>query len=432
MNTKRFCILLLLPLITWVLVSELPAQATHPPAPSGADLGGLDRTTPGPSGSDLDVLDPSIEGEAYMSGSTTDSATVRQTASQVSGSTPGQASQVTRVDFGLEEIIVSLEKALPPTWHIADLKRRQVPRKWLGPADAVLVRLEDASMVVHHTNGFDYHPFYKIWLCPLAWQGSMENVVIQGDEGPSVLLGINHTMKVFYLTLGANTWPGGPQVLRKTLDLTALPITASLKQTVDPSMKTRLFKQLEATANGSSTLLLRVVGMENNGPLAYIEYATNARNGNSEFAKATNGELAKMGTARIATASMGESATTDSAESAKTGVGGYTKPVNGDSATTGNGEFAKAGIAEPPKAAIGKYAKAGDSEFAASSRCGEPSVVSLTEKESQFLADQIFASYPEVRTVYLRRICDMFLSDKIIDRPGATSSSRAAVSNSNP
>lgn len=408
MNTNRSCILLLLPLIAWVLVSAFPAQATLPPTPSGGNLSGLDRAAPGSGGSDLDFPDPGVEGEASMSGSTADSATAGKTTSQVSGSASGLIAQVTGVDFGLEEIVVSLEKALPPTWHIAGLKRRQVPRKWIGPADAVLVRLEDASMVIHHTNGFDYHPFYKIWLCPLTWQGSMENVVIQGDEGPSVLLGVNHTMKVFYLTLGANTWPGGPGVLRKTLNLTALPITASLKQTVDPSMKTRLFKQLEATASGSSALLLRVVGMENSGSLAYIEYVTNAKNGNSESAKTNNGESAKP--------ALGENA----------------EPGNGESATSGSGGLARAGNGESAKTDAGEHATAANSELAASSRCSEPGVVNLTEKESQFLADQIFASYPEVRTVYVRRICDVFLSDKVIDRPSATSGPRGVVSNSTP
>jgi len=44
----------------------------------------------------------------------------------------------------------------------------------------------------------------------------------------------------------------------------------------------------------------------------------------------------------------------------------------------------------------------------------------------------VFFAYPEVRTVYVRRVCDESLSDRIIDRPGATSASPAAVSDSTP
>jgi len=240
-------------------------------------------------------------------------------ASIQAGETPAEP----RFDLGLEEIVVSLEKALPPNWHIASLQRKQIPRKWHGPAEAVLVRLEDESMVLHHTNGFEYHPFYKLWLCPRAWQGTMQNVVMQGDEAPSILLGINHIMKVFYLTLGANTWPNAPDVLRRTLDLTSLTITTTPKQTIDSAMKAKLFKQLENTESGSSTLLLKVVGLENSHGLAYVEYT--------------------------------------------------------------------------------------DSSF-----------VTLTEEESQFLSEQIFTSLPEVKTVYVRRICGQFLSDRIFDRADST------------
>jgi hypothetical protein len=358
MSIRRLCILLLLSLIVWAFASELPAQVTPPPGqnspdPNNTEPAGLipgisdpdDESDPDPSG-----FDPTSEGETAFAEPTTDSAIVGHTLSQGTGSASTQTAQVSRVDFGLEEIVASIEKVLPSTWEVANIKRRQVPRKWLGPADAVLIGLEDRSMVLHHTKGFDYHPFYKLWLCPPAWQGSMVNVTIQGDEGPSVLLGINHGMKVFYLTLGANTWPKGPEVLRKTLDLTVLPITAALKQIVDSSMRMRLFQRVAPTESSSPGLLLRVFGMENDGPLVYLEYSS-----------------------------------------------GIEKIADG---------------------------------FSLPSRCEEPRVANLTEKESQFLADQIFSSYPDVQTVYVRRLCEQFFSDRIIDRSDRMSRSTAVVPNS--
>ncbi|UCF78749.1 MAG: hypothetical protein JSW03_00270 [Candidatus Eiseniibacteriota bacterium] len=266
------------------------------------------------------------------------------------GDPPSQLSTSPLIGRELEEIASMLERILPEHWEITSIMRRQVPRKWNGSADAVLVKLENCSIVVHHPRGFVYHPFYKIWLCPPRWEGNMEDVEILGDEGPSVLLGQNHKMKVFYLTLGANNWPEGPAKLREALDLTTLPITDVLRQKVDPSMKMKLLPGLASYSGGVSGLLSRVVGMEKEGPLVYVEYAT--------------------GTERK--------------------IDGHTLP----------------------------------------SRCKEPRVARLMERENVFLANKIFLAYPEVKTVYLRRVCDSFLSDRVINRSDETSDSPFVVSNS--
>lgn len=121
--------MLLLTLLAWTFAAEVPAQVVSSSAPDSAG------PAPGNVG-----LTPAPHSR--------------------------QATEPPSFDLGLEEIVVSLEKALPPSWHIASLQRKQIPRKWQGPAEAVFVRLEDASMVLHHTNGFEYHPFYKLWLCP--------------------------------------------------------------------------------------------------------------------------------------------------------------------------------------------------------------------------------------------------------------------------
>jgi hypothetical protein len=258
--------------------------------------------------------------------------------------------QASTIGRALEDIAFALEEVLPETWEISSIRRSQVPRKWSGAAEAILVRLEDPSMVIHHPRGFEYHPFYKLWVCPPRWEGTMEEVELLGEDAPSVLLGQNHKMKVFYLTLGGNNWPEGPTKFREALDLTMLPISSALRQQIDPAMRIKLLPGLAAYSEGISGLLSRVVGMEKEGPLVYLEYAT-----------ATERK-----------------------------IDGHVLP----------------------------------------SRCREPRVERLMERENLFLANKIFLAYPEVETIYVRRVCDSFLSDRIINRSDETSQSPFVISNS--
>ncbi|MFH0778759.1 MAG: hypothetical protein V2A71_09020, partial [Candidatus Eisenbacteria bacterium] len=157
-------------------------------------------------------------------------------------------------------------------------------------------------------------------------------------------------MRVFYLTLGGNDWPEGPEAFKGALNLTKLEISNGLRQRIDPSLQMGLYPALAASSNGSSGLLTRIIGMEKEGPLVYVEYAT----------------------------------------ATERRINGYFFP----------------------------------------SRCKEPKVVRLIERENLFLANKIFFTYPDVQTVYLRRVCDSFLSDIVIDRSDEGSRSPFSLTNS--
>ena len=268
----------------------------------------------------------------------------------------------------LPDIMVRLQKILPESWEVSGIQHRQTPRRWTGSAEGILIRIENPSITAYHPNGFEYHPFFKIWLCPTLWRGSMEDVRFLEESDWSVLLGQNHKMKVFYLSQGVNDWRDGPALLREALDLTSLPITRSLRQRIEPEIMMKVFPKLAVTDNGHAGLLERVVGLEMEGPLAYVEYAT---------ATTANG-----------------------------------KSHNGD-----NGGSPPAPGGEPD-------------EQASPSRCTEPGVVWLMERENLSLANLILLAYPEVQTVYMRRVCDEFASDKIINRSDEDSKEPVKLSNS--
>jgi hypothetical protein len=331
MLTPRLCILLVLLFTVTAIAAQLSAEVTEPERPP---VKGERITSTEPHANVPDETphpDYSIPLEAGTSPTVPDP-------------------DANKIGRELEEIALILENVIPESWEITSIRRSQVPRKWAGSADAILVKLEDPSTIVHHARDFQYHPFYKIWVCPPRWEGRMDDVELLGDEGPSVLLGQNHKMKVFYLTLGANNWPEGPARLREALDLTALPITAALRQKIDPAMRIKLSPGLAAYSNGVSGLLSRIVGMEKEGPLVYLEYAT-----------ATE------------------------------------RKIDGRSLP---------------------------------SRCAEARVVRLMDRENLFLANKIFLAYPEVETIYVRRVCDAFLSDRIINRSDETSQSPFVLTNS--
>ncbi|KPJ59264.1 MAG: hypothetical protein AMJ46_11895 [Latescibacteria bacterium DG_63] len=376
MLTKRLCILLILLFTLSVIAARLTAGVTSPedvpcpdkPAFPDELASSSDRASPSERGSTSEGVSP----EECVSPTERASADERAAADAAAspsdaalpddtplpddttpleaGASPSHLDPTHKIGRELEEIAYLLENVLPESWEITSIRRSQVPRKWTGSPEAILVKLEDPSIVVHHPRGFEYHPFYKIWLCPPRWEGAMEEVEFLGDDGPSVLLGQNHKMKVFYLTLGANNWPEGAARLREALDLTALPITDVLRQKIDPAMRIKLSPGLAGYSNGISGLLSRIVGMEKEGPLVYLEYAT----------------------------------------ATERRIDGQVLP----------------------------------------SRCREPHVVRLMERENLFLANKIFLAYPEVETIYLRRVCDAFLSDRVINRADETSDSPFVVSNS--
>jgi len=241
----------------------------------------------------------------------------------------------------LPEIVARLQKILPDSWEVSAIKHNQTPRKWAGSPEGILIRLENPSITAYDPNGFEYHPFFRIWLCPTLWGGNMEDVRFREESDWPVMLGQNHRMKVLYLSQGFNDWKDGPTLLRKALNLTSLPITRSLREKIDPEIMMKVFPKLAVAGNGQPGLRDRIVGLEMEGPLAYVEYAT---------------------------------------------------------------------------ATVLKEHKPDQVQL---SRCDEPGVVRLMDRENQSLASMIMLAYPEVQTVYLRRVCDEFASDRIINRSDA-------------
>jgi hypothetical protein len=300
----------------------------------------------------------------------------------------------------LPDIVAHLQEILPESWEVAGIQHNQTPRKWAGAAQGILIRLENPAIVAYHPNGFEYHPYYKIWLCPTLWKGSSEDVRFLEENDWSVLLGQNHKMKVFYLTQGANDWREGPDVLRKALDLTALPITRALRQKIDPAVMMKVFPRLAVSANGQAGLLDRVVGLEMEGPLAYVEYAT-----------ATAGN----GSSRKAAAAANGTQTTNGNNGGD--HDGITTTAGGDVATGGAVETG--GDGQPSGRVSGQPAGPNQETNGQGSlsRCMEPAVASLMERENLSLANQILLAYPQVQTVYVRVVCDEFASDMIINRP---------------
>lgn len=294
-----------------------------------------------------------------------------------SGAAPHPAQKVKRDSWEstieLTEVLARVRTILPNSWEVSAIQYRQIPRRWSGSADGILIRLENPSIVAYHPNGFEYHPFFKVWLCPTLWRGTMEDVRFLEEADWSVLLGQNHKMKVFYLTQGLNDWQEGPKLLREALDLTSIPITRSLRQKIEPEIMMKIFPKLAVMGNGQSGLLDRVVGLEIEGPLAYVEYAT---------------------------------ATVSTAGGGGTGAGNQ------------------------PSSAGNQPAGAETVRNGAVSRCAEPGVVWLMDRENLSLANLIMLAYPEVETVYLRRVCDEFASDHIIDRSDVTSKEPVVLSNS--
>ncbi|MFH0777927.1 MAG: hypothetical protein V2A71_04765, partial [Candidatus Eisenbacteria bacterium] len=67
-------------------------------------------------------------------------------------------SRPAEAELEFEVILGEIEKVLPESWAITAIERRQVPRKWTGTAEAILIKLENPSIVIHHPEEFDYHP----------------------------------------------------------------------------------------------------------------------------------------------------------------------------------------------------------------------------------------------------------------------------------
>jgi len=166
-----------------------------------------------------------------------------------------------------------IREILPPDWKITETEDNTLPRFWIGPREAFYVKIEDTRTVVHHPAGFDYHPFYKIWFCPPGWEGFTQEIILYGKQRQALLLGTGADFMVFYLTLGANTWAGAPEVFRETFRLHWLPISYSVSRAVDPELELKLIQRINlADRYRADQLARRLLGLTMNDRLAYIEF----------------------------------------------------------------------------------------------------------------------------------------------------------------
>lgn len=180
------------------------------------------------------------------------------------------------VPVGPEYIVAAIERILPGNWQITEQREGKAPSRWTGAADALYLKLEDTSVNIHHPDGYTSHPYIKLYFCPRDWSGTMEEIDYYGEVTPSLLLGKNHEYKVFYQTRGALTWEDPWAALATTFDLTPSKVDRDLKNQVDAQVRVRLAQRLKTVRHDlPEDILDRVVGLEREGSLLYVEYVAN-------------------------------------------------------------------------------------------------------------------------------------------------------------
>ena len=175
-----------------------------------------------------------------------------------------------------ERVVAAVESVLSGRWTITEVTPNEVPADWDGPAECLYVRLEDLSLSFPHaTHDFMYHPFYKLWILPLRWEGRMAVSEIQPNALSAVYLGENSDFRVLYRSLGRNTWPNGPEALAEALGLCAFPLTHRPLHTLDVDAMQRLLQRLD---NGSEESLDRwlnqLYGIAELPGIIYLELLT--------------------------------------------------------------------------------------------------------------------------------------------------------------
>jgi hypothetical protein len=187
-----------------------------------------------------------------------------------------QAEPPTNGSMGADSIRTAIERVMPQRWEIVTQIEGKVPTRWMGPADAYYIRLEDPSTNVHHRQGHIYHPYIKLYFCPRDWAGVMEECDYYGDAMPSFLLGKNHEYRVFYQTQGTLTWDDPWTALATTFDLTQSRVDRDLHQQVNAQVRTQIAQRLATVRHGlPEDVLDRILGIDRDGSLVYFEYMAN-------------------------------------------------------------------------------------------------------------------------------------------------------------
>jgi len=179
-------------------------------------------------------------------------------------------------DVGKDYVLASLARILPPDWAIAESRDDTVPYLWTGASDAFEVKLEDRSIIQHHQAGFDFHPFVRLYFCPSSWVGTMEETDVYGTRQPAFLLGKNHIFRVFYHPRGLIRWQEVYDQLAVTFDLTRPRVDEDLRHDVDLTLRSRLARRMTTVMQDlRHDILDRVVGLDRQGNLLYVEYVAN-------------------------------------------------------------------------------------------------------------------------------------------------------------
>ena len=197
----------------------------------------------------------------------------------------GAASAGDLAEPAVSRLLEQIEEILPEDWAVVKTEQHTLPRFWIGPQTALYVRIEDRRTTAHHPNGFDYHPFYKLWVCPSPWEGFTQQLMLYGGQRQALLLGSNESQKVFYLTQGVNTWPGAPHQLREALSLHHVEISHSLSYNVDYELEIKLHQRINLVDRyRNEKLPQRLLGLDVNEQLAYIEFVPRVRWASKESA----------------------------------------------------------------------------------------------------------------------------------------------------
>jgi hypothetical protein len=173
-------------------------------------------------------------------------------------------------------VIDEIRHALPGAWEATTIRWNTVPRGWRGDSTCVLMELEDMAVSFDHPDGFQYHPFYKIWLLPPGWEGRMEVSAMDIRAPHATYLGENAELRVLARTLGPTTWPEGPEEIGRALGLATYPLSPFPEHRLDVPAMQKLFQRLDATDRGGGLDRWRhqIYGIEELDNLIYVELLT--------------------------------------------------------------------------------------------------------------------------------------------------------------
>ena len=169
--------------------------------------------------------------------------------------------------------IVRIRQALPEDWEMTENRWEVVPQGWTGPAESVYLKLEDRSLTLRHPAGFDFHPFYKLWILPRCWEGRMEVASIDPSAPQALYFGENVDFRVLYRTMGATTWDAARDELAFALDLVVFPLSHTPRHSLDVGAMQVLFQRLD-TAGDLSRWHRQIYGIQELPEMIYLELLT--------------------------------------------------------------------------------------------------------------------------------------------------------------